>query len=73
MIFSTSNQAVSHSIDQILTQGAEKMYDKYITAKIPNNLGSKLSKFINIVFDPLTNSNQVKKNNDPFRIHESIM
>lgn len=49
------------------------MYDKYITAKIPNNLGSKLSKFINIVFDPLTNSNQVKKNNDPFRIHESIM
>lgn len=55
--FSEASHSVSHAIDHLLNQGAEKLYDKYISAKIPSSLSSKLANFINVIFDPVTNPN----------------
>jgi hypothetical protein len=45
------------TIDHILTKGASKLYDRYIYSKVPTDLTTKLSEFITVMFDPLTNAN----------------
>jgi glutathionyl-hydroquinone reductase len=68
-----ANSMASNAIDQLLNRGAEKLYHKYISAKIPPDLSTKLADFISVVFDPVTNTNQQGIVAKEERVHESVI
>jgi hypothetical protein len=72
-IFRESSKIVSNTIDNILDKGAENLYDKYIYSKIPSNLTSKLSDFISVIFNPITNASHERGAKKDERPHQSTI
>jgi len=70
--FVQATQISSATIDTILTQGANILYDHYVRTKIPKNVRATFEKIIDNVFQPtLNNLTQIEHGINP--IHESFI
>lgn len=67
-----ATQISSATIDTILTQGGNILYDHYIQTKIPKNVRATFEKIIDNVFQPtLNNQSQIEHGISP--VHESFI
>lgn len=67
--FHGGEQLVSQTIDQILTKGGERLYDKYIYTKVPKKCAEDFDVYIQGIFNPVVNNNVEKMSKKIHRIH----
>lgn len=57
-----TTHTINSTFDSILSKGAEKLYEKYIKAKITGHMSSDFYKTINKIFGPMEDTQPGKKN-----------
>lgn len=67
-----TTSTVSSTIDNILNRGAEKLYERYITAKIPVHMNNDFHQTIRNIFNPLEKSKEQEKGTI-LTVHESAI